>query len=81
MEFELAGRYFGSGFGSAPLGLLMPTEPEEEMPTQPYQTMGQVTSPRSPSPLKAYDYVAPKKPPGKFSTEALSKLRAQARAR
>lgn len=79
MDFELAGRYFGSAFGSAPIGLLMPVEPEEEMPTKPYETMGQITSPRVPSPLKAYDYVASRKQTGKFSTEPLSKLRAKAR--
>jgi len=81
MDFELAGRYFGSAFGSAPIGLLMPVEPEQEVSTTPYQTMGQITSPRVPSPLKAYDYIASKKQTGKFSTQPLSKLKAQARAR
>lgn len=81
MDFELAGRYFGSAFGSAPIGLLMPVEPEEEISTKPYETMGQITSPRVPSPLKAYDYIATKKAPGKFSTEGMSNLRAKARAR
>lgn len=80
MDFELAGRYFGSAFGSAPIGLMMPVEPEEELSTKPYETMGQITSPRVPSPLKAYDYSATQKAPGKFSTEPLSKLRAKARA-
>lgn len=79
MNFELAGRYFGSAFGSAPIGLMMPVDPEEEDSVVPYQTMGQITSPRSPTPLKAYDYIAAKKTPGKFSTEPLSKLKAKAR--
>jgi hypothetical protein len=65
---ELAGRYFGTGFDSAPIMIMMPVEPEQEMSTKPFETMGGVTSPRVPSPLKAYEYMAARRPPGKFST-------------
>ena len=77
MSFELAGRYFGSAFGSAPVDLLMQVQPEEEASTKPYETMGQITSPRLPSPLKAYDLIAPKRQSGRFSTEPLSKRKAR----
>lgn len=76
MDFELAGRYFGSAFGSAPVDLLMQVQPREEAPTTPYETMGQITSPRVPSPLKAYDLIGPKRQSGRFSTEPLSKRKA-----
>jgi hypothetical protein len=77
MDFELAGRYFGSAFGSAPVDLLMQVQPGEEASTKPYETMGQITSPRLPSPLKAYDLIAPKRQSGRFSTEPLSKRKAR----
>jgi hypothetical protein len=77
MDFELAGRYFGSAFGSAPVDLLMQVQPTEDLPMKAYETMGQITSPRVPSPLKAYDFVAPKRQAGRFSTEPLSKRKAR----
>ena len=70
---ELAGRYFGSAFGSAPVGLLMPTEQEEELSTEPFRTMGDVASTRLPEMLKPIDYVFAKQK-GKFSTLPSSKL-------
>ena len=77
MSFELAGRYFGTAFGSAPVDLMMQVEPEQPASTKPYETMGQITSPRVPSPLKAYDLIAPKRKSGRFSTEPLSKRKAR----
>ena len=63
---ELAGRYFGSAFGSAPIGIMMQPEPEEEMSLTPFTTMGDVSSTRLPEMLKPIDYALPK-PKGKFS--------------
>jgi len=77
MDFELAGRYFGSAFGSAPIDLMMQVQPEEEISTKPYETVGQITSPRVPSPLKAYDLIAPKRQSGRFSTDSTSKRKAR----
>lgn len=64
---ELAGRYFGSAFGSAPIGLMMQGTPEEEMSLAPFTTMGDVSSTRLPEMLKPIDYAFPKQK-GKFST-------------
>ena len=61
VDFGLAGRYFGTAFGSAPVDLMMQIEPEQPASIKPYETMGQITSPRVPSPLKAYDLIAPKR--------------------
>jgi hypothetical protein len=65
---ELAGRYFGTGFDSAPIMIMMPADQEQEISTKPFETMGRVTSSRVPSPLKPSDYMATRRPPGKFST-------------
>jgi hypothetical protein len=70
---ELAGRYFGTGFDSAPIMLMMPVDPGQELSTKPFETMGGITSPRVPSPLKASDYISTRKPPGKFSTASRNK--------
>lgn len=67
---ELAGRYFGTAFDSTPMYLMMQGIEEPEMPMQPFQTMGEVTSPRVPSPLKPSDYMLPKNQVGRFSTDS-----------
>lgn len=67
---ELAGRYLGTGFGSAPVHLMLPTEQEPEMSTDPFETMGDILAPRLPSPLKPSDYMNPQKPTGKFLTDS-----------
>lgn len=65
---ELAGRYFGTGFGSAPISIILPSEPSEEQSLAPYQSLGDIRSERVPELLKPADYLGSKKPPGKFST-------------
>jgi hypothetical protein len=65
---ELAGRYFGTGFDSAPIMIMMPAEQEQELSTKPFETMGGIKSPRVPGTLSPVDYLGSRKPPGKFST-------------
>lgn len=65
---ELAGRYFGTGFDSAPIMLMMQAEQEQELSTKPFESMGGVKSPRLPGVLNPADYLGSRRPPGKFST-------------
>jgi hypothetical protein len=72
---ELAGRYFGSAFGADPVHLMMQGIEEPEMSTEPFRTMGEVTSPRVPEPLKPSDYMLPKQQVGRFLTDSKDVIR------